>query len=378
MFTKIILLISSLFTTFVASKTFYTIIDDTNGDEQTKIKPVYFPTSVWDDNTCGPERCAIIPDPALAYQGTWSAATYRPGRVAGDEISVSLQFQGTGISVFLIVVNHLEQTGLTTLSQCNFTLDGQLQKEYVYTPDSEPGLKYGEEAFNISGLANTSHSLKMSVGGLDHEVYLNFDYANYTYEILDPSSGSAPSSSTLTGAIVGGAVGGMFVVIAFVVFFVYRRKRRTHAITSSHTATTSKHAQHHSLPRILSEENGLSAPHGHTQPVQPYPTPLNGGHIQLPGVSLPQMPERLFIKQLETSQGTEREELQSRAMSLRDELRHLETQTQSSVTFLQSSDLAVEELREEVRSMQEQLDIFRRQHGPPPPGYTSCIAPSTV
>ncbi len=67
-------------------------IDDTNGDIITGFKPVYSPSTVgvWKNAECA--DCAVIPDKALAFDGTWTSATYNPSL---EEMSVDLQFNGT-------------------------------------------------------------------------------------------------------------------------------------------------------------------------------------------------------------------------------------------------------------------------------------------
>ncbi|KAK7032624.1 hypothetical protein VNI00_012887 [Paramarasmius palmivorus] len=342
---------------FAASRTVYTIIDDTNGDEQTKVKPTYFPsTGVWDDNTCGDAQgCAIVPDAALAYQGTWTAATYRPKAVSGDKISVLFGFQGTGISIFLILANDLGRPWVTTLTECNFTLDGQLMKEYRHAPTSQSGLQYREEAFTVSGLSNSSHLVEISAGGLGYEVFLNFDYANYTYEIPDSASNlpsSLPESSSSTGAIVGGVVGGvlaLLAIIALAVFLVCRKRRTRATPVSVDPAIT---------PFFVSSDEAES---GIRQPqFIPYSTTLKSqSHSSAPSSS----------SSANEKYSAERAELRR----LRDELRHLQgSRTQNPAPSIPDSglDTNVAELREEMRRIQEQLDALRHDSGPPPV-YTS-------
>ena len=52
-------------------------IDDTYGDNVTLQVPVYQPNGPWNGANCS--GCAINPSPSLAFDGTWSAATYNPG-----------------------------------------------------------------------------------------------------------------------------------------------------------------------------------------------------------------------------------------------------------------------------------------------------------
>jgi hypothetical protein len=69
-----------------------TTIDDTIGDARNSSnRPVYVPASgFWEDATCS--GCAIKPDPARAFDGTWTAGTYNPNI---PEASIQLTFNGT-------------------------------------------------------------------------------------------------------------------------------------------------------------------------------------------------------------------------------------------------------------------------------------------
>lgn len=66
-------------------------IDDTTGDSVTGRRPMYLPQTVgvWEDATC--KGCAIQPDRARAFKGTWTAATYNPDL---KSMSVELAFKG--------------------------------------------------------------------------------------------------------------------------------------------------------------------------------------------------------------------------------------------------------------------------------------------
>ena len=65
-------------------------IDDTYGDVTTGQKPVYYqPSGSWDGPSCA--ICEIVPSTALAFDGTWTAATYNPGN---SNINITLSFTG--------------------------------------------------------------------------------------------------------------------------------------------------------------------------------------------------------------------------------------------------------------------------------------------
>ncbi|KAF8630443.1 hypothetical protein AX17_005420 [Amanita inopinata Kibby_2008] len=55
---------------------------------------------------------------------------------------------------------------------------------------------YNASAFSTTGLSNMAHQLVISTNGVDHSVFVNFDYAIYTVEIPDGSP-TSPSSPTL-------------------------------------------------------------------------------------------------------------------------------------------------------------------------------------
>ena len=64
-------------------------IDDTYGDPTTGQIPVYQPNGPWNGANCS--GCAINPSPSLAFDGTWSAATYNPGL---KNINITFSFTG--------------------------------------------------------------------------------------------------------------------------------------------------------------------------------------------------------------------------------------------------------------------------------------------
>ena len=64
-------------------------IDDTKGDLTTGRTPVYLPNGPWNGQSCS--GCAINPDPSLAFDGTWSAATYNPSL---NNINITFSFIG--------------------------------------------------------------------------------------------------------------------------------------------------------------------------------------------------------------------------------------------------------------------------------------------
>ncbi|KAK7681913.1 hypothetical protein QCA50_014875 [Cerrena zonata] len=227
-------------------------IDDTIGDLITGTRPVYIPpTGVWKDVTC--VDCAINPDTTKAFRGSWNAATYNPSI---PEVSVQFSFTGIAVYVYFILAND-QGASITTITQTNFTLDDKLISTFTHNPTTSLDLDYNQLVFQQTGLANQEHTLKASISGLDHNVYINFDYANYTFVNDDsvvptfvqsqtsvqpqtsvaivPSPSSAevtgiPGRSTNRGAIIGGAIAagvvGIMGVVILLVFWLRRRNRK--------------------------------------------------------------------------------------------------------------------------------------------------------
>ena len=68
-------------------------IDDQLGDSVTHRKVNYYPSqNVWDNQTCGSHRCAIVLDKSQAFANTYTAATHEPAEEASIEIN--MQFTG--------------------------------------------------------------------------------------------------------------------------------------------------------------------------------------------------------------------------------------------------------------------------------------------
>ena len=60
----------------------------------------YYPSqNVWDDQTCGSNKCSIVPDKSQAFDNTYTAGTYDPGKEAS--IGINMQFNGRSSNFFL-------------------------------------------------------------------------------------------------------------------------------------------------------------------------------------------------------------------------------------------------------------------------------------
>lgn len=85
--------------------------------------------------------------------------------------------------MYFILANN-QGDGITTITQANFTLDGKLISTFTHNPTTSFNLDYNQLVFSSAGLTNEEHTLKASISGIDHDVYINFDYANYTSVII--------------------------------------------------------------------------------------------------------------------------------------------------------------------------------------------------
>ncbi|PPQ88330.1 LOW QUALITY PROTEIN: hypothetical protein CVT25_012441 [Psilocybe cyanescens] len=255
-------------------------IDDTFGDSVTKQKVVYVPpTGTWHDETClSASGCAIVADPSQCFSSTYNAATFR----SPQDMSITMQFNGTAIYVFFILANNMGD-GVTTTTIANFTLDNTQPQLYTRPPDpSTSALSYNQLVYSQNNLTNTQHTLVISTSGITTQAYVNFDYAIYTHEDILPSpsgtSQSTPSQSTQdtnnkkstpVGAIVGGVVGGLAVIaaLAALIFFVRRRRQRPKGVKSETGGFD---------PRLMVEANPASLSQSPPRPsgsVDPFMTP---------------------------------------------------------------------------------------------------------
>ncbi|KAK1225680.1 hypothetical protein PQX77_011372 [Marasmius sp. AFHP31] len=136
---------------------------------------------------------------------------------------------GTSVSVYFILANDDYKPKTTTRTECNFILDGSLEKSYAWNrPLDRKGTEYNTEVFRKEGLENRLHTLDVETGKKDYNVYIAFDYATYTVEEPDEikPNGTSSSKNVLTGAIAGGVVGGLALIVGILLaLFVCRRRR---------------------------------------------------------------------------------------------------------------------------------------------------------
>ncbi|KAJ7468724.1 hypothetical protein FB451DRAFT_1039118 [Mycena latifolia] len=147
-------------------------IDDTNGDEITGFLPIYEPRDSWNTDGACP-KCAVHPDPSLAFDHTWHDGTTNQN----PPYSVEIHFTGTAVYLFCIVTpNNIGGTIANT--NLTFTLDDTLLPDgYTHMSDSSSPISYNVSVFAAEGLKNVSHKLIARTGS--PSLFL-FDYAIYT------------------------------------------------------------------------------------------------------------------------------------------------------------------------------------------------------
>jgi len=90
---------------------------------------------------------------------------------------------GSAIYIFFILPN-ATVSGITSPTECNFTLDSQAAGSFIHVPDLNTDIQYNALVFSHSNLSNVDHNLTISTAGVDHQVFVNFDYAIYTTFVL--------------------------------------------------------------------------------------------------------------------------------------------------------------------------------------------------
>ncbi|KAH9930961.1 uncharacterized protein B0H18DRAFT_872467 [Fomitopsis serialis] len=153
-------------------------IDDTYGDSVTGVLPTY--GANWNaGQTCS--GCAVQPSPSGTYRGTWHDTTSdNPNSTTGH--AVTLEFTGTAISVYCILVNS-GSPYVTIASYISFEMDGDPAGTYTHNPDTSAGAAqyvYNATVFSQTGLSNASHTLLMNATQGSQASLVLFDWAMYT------------------------------------------------------------------------------------------------------------------------------------------------------------------------------------------------------
>ncbi|RXW12972.1 hypothetical protein EST38_g12881 [Candolleomyces aberdarensis] len=392
-------------------------IDDTAGDSVTGAKPIFFPADrgLWKDQTC--IDCLINPDVRLVFGNTYTAATYIPEL---GKMSISMRFNGTAIYVFFVLVNSADPRVIPE-TQCDFVLDNGPPLSFGYDSDRESsGYKYNQLVYSNTGLPPGDHLLEIVTNNLDHRVYVNFDYAIYTYVVsfamyffgkppdesdrhddgtgtsaTDPSSAqpnntasSGLSKGGRIGVVVASVLGSILLLLAIAFLFLrYRRGRldEEEKYVSSDIAPFSHNDwNHHPLPSTFQ----------HPSVVASYSTAPTQEALSVSTTTWTDSKRGVHLAANRHADEQERVR-QARQAEINDRLRAL----QQEMDQLRASSGgggpqdgnggadAMTEMREQMERMKREIEALRANQrsewalgltDEPPPGYTSMSSPTAV
>ncbi|EJD46563.1 hypothetical protein AURDEDRAFT_123994 [Auricularia subglabra TFB-10046 SS5] len=145
-------------------------VDDTYGDERSGLRPSYEPANTWRPS---PLLSSEAGGPDLSYTYDVTLREYVGSDGNG---TISLEFSGTSISVFVVALT--VEFGALSPGPFTFFLDNDAEPagQYVNPPGHRAHL-YRQPAFHSVPLPLSNHSLRMVLPPLG-SVY--FDYAIYT------------------------------------------------------------------------------------------------------------------------------------------------------------------------------------------------------
>ncbi|EJD06284.1 uncharacterized protein FOMMEDRAFT_166512 [Fomitiporia mediterranea MF3/22] len=233
----LLILIASLLSTGL-TKLVNVTIDDTYGDPITGNQIVYSPSSAWQQgNGCGP--CTAKPSPSSnAWMGTWHDATFNPNDTSvnnaiGQIINASVEFFGAAVYVNCILTRSASSPdGNTDLT---FFLDDTEAGVFQMSPNGDTTYHFNSTVFSMTGISNSSHTLRMESGLAGQKAMILLDSIIYTVDDGEQDTGSSPSSvpdaatpssaDRLNKALVAGLVVVIVAIIGFVIGFVIYLKR---------------------------------------------------------------------------------------------------------------------------------------------------------
>ncbi|KAF8877499.1 hypothetical protein BD779DRAFT_1448491 [Infundibulicybe gibba] len=169
-------------------------IDDGLGDSLTGSKVQYSPSVgrgcglVWkSQDTCG--DCAITPDRTEARNNTWSSAI----ALSPDNVTATFPFQGTAIYIYFVIPNIPASTGIRSIVDCDFLVDGRIAGSYTHISDGSFRFQYNTLVYANIGLSDSSHTLMIQA---KNNSFMIFDYAQYTFARL-PIPSYLPQANVL-------------------------------------------------------------------------------------------------------------------------------------------------------------------------------------
>ncbi|KAJ6626894.1 hypothetical protein B0H10DRAFT_1941511 [Mycena sp. CBHHK59/15] len=217
-------------------------IDDTKGDSLTGASVSYDPPDAWNSAaSCNSPSCTAQPDPTRLVDETWHESQPRP----------LTSTQGSAVYVYCA----LSRSSVSPVgnSDMSFYIDGVLTGSFSQFAIGSAGFDYSVPVYSNPSIPPGVHTLMIQNGHVDgYKALLILDYIVYSYDDGKPapassgsdnastptSSGSAsPATSTSASPAPRGASGttlavagvlsfAVVLLVAGLIFFVYRRRRQ--------------------------------------------------------------------------------------------------------------------------------------------------------
>ncbi|KAL5528884.1 hypothetical protein ACEPAG_4858 [Sanghuangporus baumii] len=168
------------------------------------------------------------------------ATYFRAGRggVSGQLVTASVPF--IGIAVYVQVILTGSPNFPVGNSDFTFYIDNDEVGTFQKLADGDTSYQWNQTVFSKNDLSNSLHTLVIEVGRSDNESLFLLDSIIYTKELADSTSSTSAvptvisaspavessSGSTNIGIIVGPAVGGVSILLAFLAFLFFMRRRQ--------------------------------------------------------------------------------------------------------------------------------------------------------
>ncbi|KAF7430962.1 hypothetical protein PC9H_006677 [Pleurotus ostreatus] len=210
-------------------------IDDELGDELTGNRPSFSPLLGWAQGAVC-DGCLKL-DAGQTIQRTWHDHTHRSNETRS---AVSFPFSGTAVFVYCILANNL--TGITTLANYSFFLDGAEVGRFIHVPENGSDFQYNVLVYSNTSVPNGNHTFQLLADSNVSDTLILFDYAQYTLDIDAPATiraqlpdtesppANQQSNSTAslqqTAAIVAGVLGGVAITGLGIILYLLRHRLR--------------------------------------------------------------------------------------------------------------------------------------------------------
>ncbi|KAG9224106.1 hypothetical protein CCMSSC00406_0006774 [Pleurotus cornucopiae] len=210
-------------------------IDDELGDELTGNRPSFSPLLGWAQGAVC-DGCLKL-DAGQTIQRTWHDHTRRSNETWS---AVSFPFTGTAVFVYCILANNF--TGITTLANYSFFLDGAEVGRFIHVPENGSDFQYNVLVYSNTSVPNGNHTFQLLADSNVSDTLILFDYAQYTLDIDAPATiraqlldtesppavqqSNSTASPQQTAAIVAGVLGGVAITGLGIILYLLRHRLR--------------------------------------------------------------------------------------------------------------------------------------------------------